>query len=45
MRLHHPEMFHHRVVPLDKSLRELTRFACADPIANNPVHVHVTPIF
>ena len=39
------QMLDHRVVPLNKLLRERARLERADAIPQNPVHVHVTPIF
>src|SRR5689334_21140489 len=39
-----PQMRHHRVVPLDELLRELTRSTCTDLNANNQVTVLVTSI-
>ena len=44
MLIHHSQMFHHRVVPPDELLREVTRFEGTDPIAKSPIHVHVTLI-
>lgn len=40
----HAQMLYHRVMPLDKLLREVARLERADTITKNPVHVHVTPI-
>ncbi len=44
MVIHHSQMFHHRVVPPDQLLREVARFERTDPIAESPIHLHVTLI-
>ncbi len=43
-RTEHTNVFHHRIVPGDKLLSELTCFTRCDLVTKTPIDIHVKPI-